>query len=450
MKIKTNSKDVKPGDIFIALNGLVRDGHDYIEDAIKNGASKIIAERGDYKVDTLLVSDTKKYLIDYLDNNYKDQIESLKIIGITGTNGKTTSCFLIYQMLNKMNIPCAYIGTIGFYLKDEVFNLDNTTPDVLELYQLLLKCYQADIKYVVMEVSSHALSLNRLGKIKLDYGIFTNLTVDHLDYHNNLEEYAKCKQKLFYMIKDNGVAIVNNDDNYSEMMKIYPKTITYGFKESDYQIIKYQMNQNKTKFNFKYKDQIYNVNTIIVGQYNVYNLLTMIITLHQEGFNLEDIINKILVLKAPPGRMDTVNYKNNKVIIDYAHTPDAIFNVLNAVKQFSKGNIYSIIGCGGNRDKTKRSRMTFYATELSNFVIITSDNPRNEDPYEIVKDMLDNNVKDNYKVIIDRKQAIKWGISLLDNNDILVILGKGHENYQIIGDNKLYHNDKEYVLKLCK
>jgi UDP-N-acetylmuramoyl-L-alanyl-D-glutamate--2,6-diaminopimelate ligase len=450
VEIKTNSKEVTAGDIFIAIKGMNRDGHDFVNDAIKRGASKVVVEYGDYLAETVYVKDTKQYLIDYLKNNYYEKIKDLKLIGVTGTNGKTTSCFLIYQMLNKMKISCAYIGTIGFYLKDSITKLDNTTPDILEMYNLLLKCKDEGIEYVAMEVSSHALELRRVAGLEFDYAIFTNLSVDHLDFHHNIENYVTSKEKLFHQVKDNGLAIINNDDPYKDRMMIHNNNITYGFNKSDYQILNYTMDSKNTTFDFIYNNDIYTVNTSVVGKYNIYNLLTMLIVLHKEGISLEELIGKVPILKAPPGRMDIISYNNNSIIVDYAHTPDAIFSVLNTIKEFSNGRIYSIIGCGGNRDRSKRNKMTFYATTLSDMVIITSDNPRNEDVNDIIADMLKDIVKTNYQIITDRKEAIEYGVKLLDKDDILVILGKGHEDYQIIGDQKLYHNDKEYVLKLCR
>ena len=447
--IRTNSKEVKQGDIFIALKGAKYDGHNYVDDAIKRGAIKVIVEHGTYDVETLRVEDTKKYLVDFVKEFYLPRIKNIKLIGITGTNGKTTSCFLIYQMLNKLNIPCAYIGTIGFYMKDTIKVLENTTLDILSIYQMLNECKENGIKYVAMEVSSHALALNRIEGLTFDYTVYTNLTQDHLDFHKDMNEYALIKQKLFKLIKDDGKAVINNDDEYSDVMKI-KNYITYGFSKADYQLLNYSIENNNTIFTFRHEDIEYIVKSPLLGKYNIYNLLTMIIVLHEEGLTLPDIINKIPILKAPAGRMDTVYYNDNKIIIDYAHTPDAVFNILNAVKEFSNGRIYSIIGCGGNRDKTKRPKMTFYAVAMCDKVIITNDNPRFENPGDIIDDMLHNSVKDNYEVIPNREEAIKRGVELLTKDDILVILGKGHEDYQIINDEKIHHNDKEYVLKICR
>lgn len=447
--IRTNSKEILPGDIFIAVRGQRVDGHNFIDEAIKNGASKVVVEYGDYAVHTIKVDDTTQYIRDYVKEYYVPRIKDLVIIGITGTNGKTTSSFLIYQMLNEMEIPCAYIGTIGFYMKDVVRQLENTTPDILSIYQMLDECREQGINHIVMEVSSHALALNRIEGITFDYAIYTNLTEDHLDFHKDMENYAITKQKLFKLLKSNGKSIINNDDEYAPFMKIN-NYLTYGFNKSDYQLLKYHSQKDSTIFTFKYNGSEYIVNSPLLGKYNVYNLLTMIIILHEEGFTFDNIIDKVPKIKAPAGRMDTVVYNDSKIIIDYAHTPDAVFKILNAVKEFSNGRIYSIIGCGGNRDKTKRPKMAFYALSLCDKVIITDDNPRFEDPNNIINDMLHNNVKNNYEIIMDRKDAIKRGIELLNKNDILVILGKGHEDYQIINGDKLYHSDKEYVIKICR
>ncbi|MDD4643526.1 MAG: UDP-N-acetylmuramoyl-L-alanyl-D-glutamate--2,6-diaminopimelate ligase [Bacilli bacterium] len=447
--IKTNSKEIKPGDIFIALRGVKYDGHDYVEEAINNGASKVIVEHGSYSVPTIVVEDTKQYLSDFVKEYYGPKIKELKLIGITGTNGKTTSCYLIYQMLNKLKVPCAYIGTNGFYLKDEIRELKNTTPDILSLYQMLNECKEKGIKYVAMEVSSHALEMGRVEGLTYDYAVYTNLTEEHMDFHKNMNNYASSKQKLFKMLKSNGKAVVNIDDKYSGIMKIN-NYFTYGFGDSDYQISKYRIDDNNTIFTFRHNNTDYLVNSPLLGKHNVYNLLTMIIILHEEGLTFTEIISKVPTLQAPPGRMDTVFYKGNRIIIDYAHTPDAVFNILSAIKEFSKGRIYSIIGCGGNRDKTKRPKMAFYALAMCDKVILTNDNPRFEDPNEIINDMLHNNVKPNYEIITNREAAIKRGIELLTKDDILVILGKGHEDYQIINDDKFYHNDKECVLNICR
>ena len=448
LNIKTNSKKVKKGDTFVAIKGQNCDGHDYIDDAIKNGAQTIICEKGNYSVKTVIVDNTKKFLKEYLYTNYYEQIKDIKLIGITGTNGKTTSCYLLYQALNKLNLKTAYIGTIGFYIEDKIIELERTTPELIDIYDMLLECKENNIEYVVMEVSSHALDLGRVDTLKFDYGVFTNLTRDHLDFHKTFENYKNAKSKLFKKIKKNGYGIINIDDkNYKNIINDDTNNIYYGFKNSDFKIINYKYEGFKMFFNMSINRQKYEFETNLLGKYNIYNLMGVIIILNKLGIHIEKIKDIIKNLEYPKGRMDTLKYNKSLIIVDYAHTPDAVFNVISCVKEYTKGKIYSIIGCGGNRDKNKRKLMSFYSTILSDYVIITSDNPRSEDVLSIIHDMTDNLVKNNYEVIIDRKEAIKKGIDLLNENDVLLILGKGHENYQIIGDKKYYHNDKEYVLE---
>lgn len=442
MNIEVNSKNIKKGDTFIAIKGNNHDGHDYIKEAIENGASKIIAERGEYEVETIIVEDTRKYLIEELEKKYYMHISDIKLIGITGTNGKTTTCYLIYQALNKLGIKCAYIGTIGFYMEKKISDLNNTTPDILELYKILIKCKENNYNYVVMEVSSQGLDMHRLDTLYFDYVVFTNLTQDHLDYHKTMENYALAKQKLFKKIKPNGVSIINVDDEYCKYF-LTKNSITYGFKKSDYQINDYSLFIDKTVFymnNEKYE-------TKLIGKYNIYNILVCIILLKQLKIYNENIIYS---LEAPIGRTEKIKYKNNLIIIDYAHTPDAVSKVISNIKELSPNNIYTIIGCGGNRDKTKRKIMGKISTELSSFVIFTNDNPRYENPDDIISDIILEVDKNNYQIIKNRKKAIKKGIQMLKENDILLVLGKGHEEYQIIKNVKMYFSDKLEVLKYIR
>ena len=421
--LQSDSRKIKNGDTFVALKGYNEDGHNYIEDAIKNGASKIICEHGKYDIETIIVNDTKEYLDNYLKDNYID----INIIGVTGTNGKTTTCYLIYQMLNKLNIKCAYIGTLGYILNDKVVELDNTTPGSLELYYLLKTSKDNSCKYVVMEISSQALDQNRVNFIKLDYAIFTNLTRDHLDYHKTIDEYISAKQKMFYLLKDNGVSFINNDDKYCDKFKI-KNYKTYGFNNCDYTI-------NEGEYDIP-----------LIGNYNKYNLLAALSVMYELGYSKNDLFDVVANLKEPSGRMEVINYGSNKIIIDYAHTPDAVENVLKSVKKITMGRIITIIGCGGNRDKGKRKTMGEIATNLSIYVIFTSDNPRYEDPNMILNDITKNLDKKNYEILSNRENAIKRGIQLLDNNDILMVLGKGHEKYQIINGVKIPFDDKKVVL----
>lgn len=447
MKIKTDSRKIKKGDTFVALKTLNNDGHEYIEDAINNGATTVVAEHGLYEVDTLIVNNTKDYLIKALKEEYYDQLKDIKLIGITGTNGKTTECFLTYEAFIKLGKKVAYVGTIGFYVNGEkVKDLQNTTPEINEIYEILLYAKENGVEYVMMEVSSHALSMNRVEGLEFSYAVFTNLTKDHLDYHLDMKSYALAKQKLFRMSKK---AIVNIDDDYKNYFLLKDSSnITYGFGEADYQILDYEMTSNGSKLTIKKQDQEFEFHTALLGKHNVYNVLVTIILLLEENIEIDKIKEIIPTLKAPSGRMDTVFYDTNRIIIDYAHTPDAVKNVVKAVEGLKPNHIYTIVGCGGNRDKTKRPEMAKIATDLSTLAIFTSDNPRLEDPNDIIDDMIDNLENTNYEVIVNRKNAIIKGIQMLENNDILLVLGKGHETYQIIGKEKLEFDDKQIVLEI--
>jgi len=436
LDIKDDSRKVKKGDTFIALKK-VHDGHDYVKDAIKNGAKRVIVEEVLYDVETIVVKDTHAYLVEYLKNNYYEKIKNLKLIGMTGTNGKTTTCFLLYQALNKANIKTAYIGTIGFYLNDKYKTLNNTTPDILELYELLLECVENNVEYVVMEASSQALDMHRLDGLEFEYGIFSNLTQDHLDYHKTMDNYVKCKQKLFENVKNK--TFVNIDDEYSKYF-IKDNTITYGINKSDYRLTDYKINLEGSYF--KVNDISYKTN--LIGKHNLYNILAVISILNE--LKIENIESIIEDLEAPKGRMDVIRKDSNLIIVDYAHTPDAVSKIISSVKDLNPNKVVTIIGCGGNRDKTKRPIMSKIACDNSDYVILTSDNPRYEDPNEIITDMLQNLDKTNYEIEINREKAIIKGIQSLTKNDILLVLGKGHETYQIIGNIKYDFDDKEIIL----
>ena len=443
MNIKIDSRKVIEGDTFIALRGINDDGHKHVESAIKNGASTVIVEEGEYGVNTILVKDTKEYLKEYLENNYYDEIKKLKLIGMTGTNGKTTTCYLIYQALNKVGKKCAYIGTLGFYLTDEKRNLSNTTPNLYEIYEMLLECVSKDYEYVVMEVSSQGLSMGRVDTLIFDYVIFSNLTQDHLDYHGTLENYVLEKQKLFKMTNES-IAIINSDDKYKDYFILDNKNITYGKTSNDYKISNIKSTIKGSNFKLNEKEYF----TKLIGEYNIYNIVIVIILL--ELLEIDNIDEIIKSLDSPNGRMDIVEYKDNIIIIDYAHTPDAVEKIITNVSKLEHNKIITIVGCGGNRDKTKRPIMGDIATRYSDYVIFTSDNPRDEKPRKILKDIVCKLDKKNYKIIVNREKAIKKSIQILSKNDILLLLGKGHEDYQIIKGKKIPFSDKEKVIKYLR
>lgn len=438
--LKKDSRRVVPGDTFVDTTF----NKEYVYDAVRNGAALIISKIK-YDEDTIVVDDPKEYYNNYIYNKYYDKIKDITLIGVTGTNGKTTTSYVIYDILNKMNVKCAYIGTIGFYKNGIIKELNNTTPDIEELYEYLYECANDDIKYVVMEVSSHALDQDRVHGLKYDACIFTNLTEDHLDYHKNMEEYKKAKLLLFNKLRNKRIAIVNSDDqNYKDFMLSNNYNVKVG-RFGDFKIKDIKLNDDSLDLKFSFKNDYFK-HLNMVGKYNAYNYLEAVAALVYLNFDINEIL-KIDVF-TPPGRMYIVKYKDNTIFIDYAHTPDAMEKVLKNVNEFKKKRIITIFGCGGDRDRFKRSIMGDIASSYSDKVIITNDNPRNEDDDSIIFDIVGGIKKDNFEIVKNRRDAIIKGISYLGKNDILLILGKGHEDYQIIGNIRNHFSDLEVVREI--
>lgn len=445
IKYETNSKLIKEGQTFVAINGHTVDGHDFIEEAINNGASKVVGEKDlTLSVPYEKVESSEEYLKNSLVNEYSEELKNLKIIALTGTNGKTTTCYLIYQMLLKLGKNAAYLGTIGYYNKDKFINVENTTPDILTLYKILLEVAHDGVEYLAMEVSSHALSYERVKGLKFIAGAFTNLTEDHLDYHKTMEAYLKEKVKITKYIKDDGVMILNSDDESSESFKVFKNYKTYGLN-GDYKIDNFEISPDHTNLEFSYNNKNYKVKTNLTSKFNIYNYLACIATLNSVGFNIDNLINITKDVYPPKGRCETYKVGKGYAVVDYAHTPDAVEKVILAYTELKKHRIITIVGCGGDRDPIKRPIMGRIATNLSDYVIFTNDNPRTEDEKKIMADIIRGNVSTNYEIIHDRKTAITKGIEMLEDEDILLILGKGHEDYQIIGHEKIHLDDAEIV-----
>lgn len=449
INIQSDSRKIKPGDTFVAVKCEVNDGHKYIDAAIKNGASKIVVERveKDYDVDTLLVKDTREYLNNYLEQNYNKYLNEMNIIAITGTNGKTTTAKLLHDFLNDIGSKTAYIGTIGFYINNKICDLPNTSVDICDNYDLIMKAYDAGCTNIVMEISSQAAASGRVKTLKFDYAIFTNLTQDHLDYHKTMGNYALAKQNVFKQLKENGTAIINSDDKYKEYFLLEgQKHVTYGFVEGDFCIEDYEITGDGNKFSYIYDEKLYKATTNLIGKYNIYNMLAVIATLTCMGLSQKKILENICNLNSPVGRMDVIKYKTNNIIIDYAHTPDAVEKVMSAARGIKKGKTYVVFGCTGDRDRLKRPIMTQYVAKNSDYFIITNDDLHNEEASQIVDDMIRDLEFDNYTICLDRGEAIYKGIKLLKEDDTLFILGKGHEEVMIIKDKKIPFNDKKTVL----
>ena len=448
MLYETDSRKVKNGQIFVALKGHTVDGHDYIENAIKNGAIKVIAEKEvNCSVPVEIVPSTEEYLKHALKDAYADKVNKLKIIGITGTNGKTTTAYLTYQLLNLLGEKCGYLGTLGFKYNDIVEETDNTTPNILVLYSLLLRLVDEGCQTVVMEISSHALSFERMYGLHFDAVAFTNLTEDHLDYHKTMENYLNAKLKIIDYLVPNGKLIVNGDDEASQkFIDKFHKGVRIGFDPSyDYYIKNTNITPSKTNIEFIYNDKEYQVTTNLTSKFNVYNYITALAIVNSLGYDIEAIINETYKLHAPKGRCETHKVNGGYAVIDYAHTPDAVEKVIAAYNELKTNRVITIVGCGGDRDPIKRPIMGRIATEQSDYAILTSDNPRTEDPAKIMEDILKGVTTDNYEVELDRRTAIKKGIEMLEPEDILLILGKGHEDYQIIGHTKIHLDDAEEV-----
>lgn len=446
-KYETNSKLVKPGQTFVAIKGYTVDGHDYIEDAIKNGATAIIAEKEvKCSVPVTVVENSAEYYQELLVKEYKDEFKDLKLIGITGTNGKTTSAYLTYQMLLSLNKKAAYIGTLGFMCGEYFKELPNTSPEILTTYKLLAEAKDLNCEYVVMEVSNFALDQKRIEGLEFVAGAFTNLTEDHLDYHKTMENYLEAKLKLTDYIKKDGVLLVNKDDEASKkFIERFENTKTYGFGDADYDIMNADIHPDYTDIEFKVKGQEYKVTTNLTSKFNIYNYFTMFSILCELGFDVELLIDKTSGLKAPKGRCETYKVKDGFAVVDYAHTPDAVLKVVTAYKELAKARVITIVGCGGDRDPLKRPIMGEFASHYSDYVIFTNDNPRTEDPENIMKDILSGVKKDNYEVCLDRREAIKKGLDMIQKDDIVLLLGKGHEDYQILGHTKVHLDDSEEV-----
>lgn len=432
MRLWMNSKMIKPGDYFLVNS----QNKDYVKEAIENGAVKIISELGfNYDVETIVVNDVKKFIYDF----YYDKIKDLELIGITGTNGKTTTCYLIYQMLNMLNVKTAYIGTIGFYLEDKIIKLDNTTPSIDVLYNILLDAKESNCKAVIMEVSSHALKQDRVYGLLFDAIGITNVTQDHMDYHKTLKDYVSSKKKIISMTRNKKICLLNKKSkHYKKFISKENVNIIIG-KNIKIDLIINGLNKTilLVRDNKKRGFMI-----PLIGEFNAYNFLFAYYIIKGLGYDVDNLKKDFMMLKEPNGRMQKITYKNNVIFIDYAHTPDAVLKVLKTVKKIKNKGIITVIGCGGNRDKSKRPIMGKIACKYSYYVIFTNDNPRFEDEKEIMKDIL-KGAKGKHEVIYDRYEAIKKAIELLNDNMILMILGKGHEDYQIIGDTKYYFSDIE-------
>ena len=451
--IKTNSKEIKPGDMFVCIKGINYDRHDFINEAIENGCSCLVLKKeGNYKVPYIKVDNPNKELGIISKKFYDNPLDKIKLIGITGTDGKTTTASIIRNMIG--NNKCGYIGTNGVYCNDEIINENNTTPEINKIYKYLDKFVKSDLKYSTMEISSEALLHDRTNTLELDIAILTNITEDHLNVHKNMENYIESKEKIFHLLKDDGVAILNRDDKFFDRFKdINKKIITYGKnKSSDFVIKEINEYDDGTFFSFSYDKKEYTIKTSLLGEFNIYNLSCAIITLLTLGYNMDEVLSTVPNIEVVSGRCEFLNYgQNYKIVLDYAHTSNGLENILSYLNKIKKNKIITVTGSAGGREKEKRSEMGRVVLELSDFVIFTMDDPRYEDVDNIIDDLVSNTNKNNYERIIDRESAINKALDIAKTDDIVLVVGKGRDNYMAIEDKKIKYNDfdviKEYFIK---
>ena len=457
--ISCDSRNIAPGYLFVAIKGQRHDGHKFVKQAIDKGAAALILQNDlSFKTEVvkILVPDSRAALACASAAFFGYPAKNLKIIGITGTNGKTTVSYLIEKILDCAGCPCGVIGTVNYRLGRKQYSAVNTTPQADILQSFLQEILLAKSKYAIIEVSSHALAQHRVDCLDFDLSIFTNLSQEHLDYHGNLDNYFSCKSGLFERLAADAFAIINADDVYGRKLikKVRSKILTFGI-ERPAQIRAKNLNLgiNKIKFTAVTPGGNIEIDSPLIGRHNVYNILAAISAAFVEGIDFSAIASGISSCIYIPGRLERVDCAQEfEVFIDYAHTEDGLEKALQALQQIKKNKIILVFGCGGDRDKTKRPKMGKVATRLSDSVILTNDNPRSENPEQIVSDILKGIDKKatNYKIVLDRFQAIQEALSFAGRGDIVVIAGKGHESSQIFADRTVPFSDREAAEEILR
>ncbi|MBQ7137153.1 MAG: UDP-N-acetylmuramoyl-L-alanyl-D-glutamate--2,6-diaminopimelate ligase [Bacilli bacterium] len=444
--IKINSKEVKEGDIFVCTKGVNADRHDFIDDAVKNGASFLIVKKdGDYKVPYIKVDDPNKELPILAKKFYDYPDDKIKLIGITGTDGKTTTATIIRDLLGYND--CGYIGTNGIEGKSFSDKAANTTPECHLIYKYLSMFLKDGLKYASIETSSEAFYRKRLDSFSFDVGILTNVTGDHLNIHRTFENYIESKKMLFEQLKPSGVAILNIDDKYYDYFKNINRTImTYGKdKNADLRITNIKEKLNGTNITFTFKNEKYIVESPLLGEFNVYNLMASILCLSCFGIDIKEIISRIKNIKVPKGRCEVLNFDTDyNVVLDYAHTVNGLTSILDYLNKIKQNRIITITGSAGGREREKRKDMGKVVLEKSDLVIFTMDDPRNEDPKDIIDEMIDTN-KGNYEIIIDRELAINHALDSAQKGDIILVAGKGRDSYMAIGSQYIPYCDYDVI-----
>lgn len=449
--IEFDSRKSSKNTLFVCIKGYSTDGHSFIKTAYNQGTRVFLIQDDVEFIEGctfIKVENTRESMAVVSANLNENPTKKLTVLGVTGTNGKTSISTFLKELLTLNNSKVGLVGTIAIDNGKEIIESKNTTPESADLQKHFKTMLDSGCDYCAMEVSSHSLMLNRVDATEFNIGIFTNLTPDHLDFHKNLDEYRKAKELLFH--KTTKANIINIDDEggrkiINDISNLKTPLYTYGIEnKADFMAKNIVINASGTSYTLvtpTYEAEIF---IPVPGKFTVYNTLAVVATCYLLNISIDVIKEGLAKTKGVPGRFETIqNDKGIHVIIDYAHTPDALENVINTAKGFATNRVITVFGCGGDRDNSKRPMMGKIADELSDIAILTSDNPRTEDPNEIIRQVLNGMSSDKYEVIIDRKEAIKRAIEIAQKDDIIIIAGKGHENYQIIGTEKFHFDDKE-------
>lgn len=446
--LSCSSKEKLSNGIYFCIKGMNTDGHDYALESVKNGAVCLVVEKYlDLPICQILVDDVRTTMSYVSSVFYKTDKSKMKFVGITGTNGKTTTTFIIRDILYKLGKKVGLIGTQGIYINSLLLPNNLTTPDPIDLHKAINDMEQNACEYCIMEVSAHSIALNKIDHINYDVVGLTNITKDHLDFFVNMDNYVKCKSSLFD-VKHANSGVINLDAKYAkEIAKKANIDIKTIGKDGQLKLLSTNQNFKGTDFKIEYNQKTYSSRTNLIGDYNISNLLMAIACLTNLGFSIKEILDIVKTTEFEiPGRFNVLNVNANfNVVVDYAHTPDGITNILSTIKKLPISKLITVFGCGGNRDKTKRPEMCKAATSLSDYTIVTTDNPRNENPDMIIDDVVRDNTSKNITRITDRRSAIEYALSIAKENDVVAILGKGAETYQEVNGIKLHFSDYEVV-----
>jgi len=459
--ITYDSRSVKPGDLFVAIKGEKSDGARFIPQAIEKGAAAVAAEVSVIPAPgtaSILVGDARQFLAEASKVLFDDPSERLNLVAITGTNGKTTTSYLMDSIYRQAGMQSCLIGTIGMKIGPKSFHSEHTTPESSDLIRFLRHAVEEKCTHGALEVSSHSLSLKRVYGIRFRVGVFMNLTRDHLDFHKDMESYFQAKQILFSAENGNQVesAVINTDDPYGKRLveAVACKPVSFGFqKDASIHVIDYQSRVDGTELRLHTPAGEIQFQLKLIGRPNIYNVMASTGAALSLGIPRDAIQRGIEMLTGIPGRVERVDAGQDfAVVVDYAHSPDALENLLHTVSQLPHAKIITVFGCGGDRDKTKRPIMGAIATKMSDFVFATSDNPRSEDPQEILKEIevgMRNGIAP-YVIQPDRRKAIESAVSIANKGDVVVIAGKGHEDYQILGKTTIHFDDREVARELIR